>query len=109
MSNLEAAVMNINSTLLDMQRENRRMFDKVDDRMERLESKMERLESRVNTRIDHLEDKVNTRIDRLEAKMDDRFKVTESRMWSQFFWMMGSMAGGMVGLASLIAHTQHWL
>ena len=38
-------------------------------------------------------------------KMDDRFANIENRLWSNFLWLMGMI----IGLAGLIAHTQHWL
>ena len=38
-------------------------------------------------------------------KVDDRFDKIENRLWSNFFWLMSMI----IGLAGLIAHTQHWV
>ena len=38
-------------------------------------------------------------------KVDNRFDRIENRLWSNFLWLMGMI----IGLAGLIAHTQHWI
>ena len=38
-------------------------------------------------------------------KVENRFDKIENRLWSNFLWIMGMI----IGLASLIAHTQHWV
>jgi len=44
-------------------------------------------------------------IRRLDEKIDGLQNSLQNRLWSNFLWLMGMM----IGLAGLIAHTQHWL
>lgn len=37
--------------------------------------------------------------------VDKKFDSINNRLWSNFLWLMGMM----IGLAGLIAHTQHWI
>lgn len=41
----------------------------------------------------------------MSDKMGNKFDAVENRLWSNFLWLMGMM----IGLAGLIAHTQHWI
>ena len=50
-------------------------------------------------------DKIDNKFVALENKMDNRFERIENRLWSNFLWLMGMI----IGLAGLIAHTQHWI
>jgi len=38
-------------------------------------------------------------------KIDTKFDALHNRLWSNFLWLMGMI----IGLAGLIAHTQHWI
>jgi len=37
--------------------------------------------------------------------INKKFDVINNRLWSNFLWLMGMI----IGLAGLIAHTQHWI
>jgi hypothetical protein len=59
----------------------------------------------IKNKLNTLESKIDTKIDALENKMDSKFDSLQNRLWSNFLWTMGMM----IGLAGLIAHTQHWI
>ena len=59
----------------------------------------------IKQEIKHLSAKMENKFDSLEKKMDSKFDAINSRLWSNFLWLMGMI----IGLAGLIAHTQHWL
>lgn len=50
-------------------------------------------------------DRIDRRFETLENKMDNKFDRIENRLWSNFLWLMGMI----IGLAGLIAHSQHWI
>ncbi len=84
---LETAFININSTLLDI----RRAFDKM--------------ESKFESKLDAMDKKFESKLDAMDKKFDAKFDILQNRLWSNFLWLMSMI----IGLAGLIAHTQHWL
>lgn len=52
-----------------------------------------------------LDNKFDNKFDALDKKFDNKFDLLQNRIWSNFLWLMGMI----IGLAGLIAHTQHWL
>jgi len=44
-------------------------------------------------------------IRRLSDNMDKKFSILEGRIWTHFVWLMSMI----IGLAGLIAKTQHWI
>jgi uncharacterized coiled-coil protein SlyX len=80
---VETTILNINSTLLDLKQDMKRGFDRIDTKFEAVDKKFEAMDRKFDTRFDRL----------------------ENRLWSNFFWLMGMI----IGLAGLIAHTQHWI
>ena len=73
---LETTILNINANLIDMRHDFKHAFEKMD-----------------------------SKLDTLESKMDSKFDAVQNRLWSNFLWLMGMI----IGLAGLIAHTQHWV
>lgn len=55
----------------------------------------------INTTLLDLRQEMKYRFD----KIDDKFDTLQNRLWSNFLWLMGMI----IGLAGLIAHTQHWI
>jgi uncharacterized coiled-coil protein SlyX len=131
---VENTIQNINSTLLDFRQEMRRGFDKIDVLDSKLEAKLDALDNKLETKLDALDNKFETKLDALDNKfetkldaLDNKFETKfgaqdkkfeslcnkidamgdkiEARMWSNFLWLMGMI----IGLAGLIAHTQHWI
>lgn len=45
------------------------------------------------------------KIDHQFEKVDNRLDNIQNRLWSNFLWLISMM----IGLAGLIAHTQHWI
>jgi len=95
---LETTILNINATLLDLRQDMKRGFDRVDTKFDALEKKMD-------NKLDVLENKMDSKFDALETKVDSKFDTLQNRLWSNFLWLMGMI----IGLAELIAHTQHWI
>ncbi len=84
---LETTILNINASLQDIRQDFKRLDNKLD------------------SRFDALDRKFDSKIDALDKKFDNKFDLLQSRIWSNFLWLMGMI----IGLAGLIAHTQHWL
>lgn len=55
--------------------------------------------------LKRLDAKIDSKIDTLDKKIDTKFEILQARISSNFFWLMTMI----IGLAGLIAHTQHWL
>jgi len=91
---LETTILNINATLLDIRQDIKRLSDKVDNRFDAMDKKFD-------GKIDALDKKFDGKFD----GMQNRFDSLQNRIWSNFLWLMG----GMIGLAGLIAHAQHWI
>jgi len=51
--------------------------------------------------IKQMDKKFEAKFDKFEAKLDK----LQDRLWSGFLWLIGMM----IGLAGLIARTQHWI
>ncbi len=127
---LETTISNINSSLLDI----KHAFDRIDNRFlsfeqkieakfeqfeNRIDSKLEQFENRIDSKLEHLENKMDAKLEHLENKMDARFAqidvrfekidskfdLINNRLWSNFLWTISMI----IGLAGLIAHTQHWI
>lgn len=103
---LETVIHQVNNSLLDIRQDIKQQSSKIDALEKKLDSKadnstVEALSKKIDTKVDALDKK----IDALEVKMDNRFDVFHKQAWSNFLWIMGMM----VGLAGLIAHTQHWI
>ena len=84
---LETTILNINSSLMDIKHDVRKLDDKLDE-----------------TKLD-LSNRIDETKKELTQKMDSKFHSVENRLWSNFLWLMGMI----IGLAGLIAHTQHWI
>lgn len=105
---LETAFININSTLLDM----RRAFDKMDSKFEskfdafdkKFESKLDAMDKKFESKLDAIDKKFEAKLDAMDKKFDSKFDILHNRLWSNFLWLMSMI----IGLAGLIAHTQHW-
>ncbi len=65
-------------------------------------------ESRI-TRLETVIENINSTLNRLDTDMKTGFRDVNNRLWSVFLWMMATLMTSTVGLASLIAHTQHWI
>jgi len=83
---LETTMLSINATLLDFKQDMNRRFDKIDDKFSKIDEKF-------------------TKIDEKFERMDNKFDALQNRLWTHFTWLMGMI----IGLAGLIAHTQHWI
>ena len=55
--------------------------------------------------VKHLSERMDNRFDALDKKFESKFDTLNNRIWSNFLWLVGMM----IGLAGLIAHTQHWI
>jgi Skp family chaperone for outer membrane proteins len=116
---LETAFININSTLLDM----RRAFDKMESKFEskldtmdkkveskldamdkKFESKLDAMDKKFESKLDIIDKKFESKLDAMDKKFDSKFDILHNRLWSNFLWLMSMI----IGLAGLIAHTQHW-
>lgn len=105
---LETTILNINSCLLEMRQDMKRLSDKIDDKFDAMDKKFE-------AKFDAIDNKfngVNSKFDIMEKKFDAKFEAMDNkleriqeRIWSNFLWLMGMI----IGLAGLIAHTQHWI
>lgn len=113
---LETTILNINSVLIDIKQDIKRLSDKVDHQSDHLTEKMDKQYSHLNEKMDkqynHLNEKMDKQYDHLNEKynslsekMEARFDSLQNRLWSNFLWLMGMI----IGLAGLIAHTQHWI
>jgi len=71
---LETTILNINSTLLDIKHDLKRIDTKID-----------------------------TKFDTLDKKIDSKFEIIQSRLWSNFLWLMG-MIIGLAGLTAHTQH-----
>lgn len=94
---LETTILHINDSLMDIKHELRRQSDRMD-----------RMENRMETRFDAIDkkfDAVDKKFESLENKFESKFDAINNRLWSNFMWLTSMM----VGLAGLIAHTQHWI
>ncbi len=91
---LETTIVNINTTLLDL----KRSFEKMDNKFD---SKFDAMDKKFEAKFEKFEAKFEA----MDKKFDSKFDALQNRIWSNFLWMMGMM----IGLASLIAHTQHWI
>ena len=102
---VETALLNINSTLHDLKQDMKRGFDRIDskfDAMDRkFEAKFDGMDSKFETRFETKDKKFEA----LDKKFDARCDRLENRLWSNFLWLMGMI----IGLAGLVAHTQHWI
>ncbi len=98
---LENSVQSIHSILLDFRQEMKRGFDKIDSRFETIERKIEAQDLKFENKFES----VDRKFEAIDRKLDLRCDRLESRLWSNFLWLMGMV----IGLAGLIAHTQHWI
>jgi hypothetical protein len=80
----------LETTLLDLRQDIKRGFDKIEAKFRSVDERFNRMESSIDSRFN---------------RVDDCFNHIKNRMWSNFLWLMGMI----VGLAGLIAHTQHWI
>ncbi len=95
---LETTILNINTTLQDIKGDLKNLDRKID-------TKFDILDKKIDTKFDILDKKIDTKFDTLDKKIDGKFDFLQSRLWSNHFWLMGMI----IGLAGLIAHTQHWI
>ena len=91
---LETTILNINSNLLEIKQEMKFSSEKMDRRFDAFEKKMD-------SKFDRLEKKMDSKFDGVDSKFD----AIQNRLWSNFLWLMSMI----IGLAGLIAHTQHWI
>lgn len=62
----------------------------------------------INTTLVDIKQDIRRQTDRIETldkKIDNKFDTLNSQIWSNFLWLIGMI----IGLAGLIAHTQHWV
>ncbi|MCC2666648.1 MAG: hypothetical protein K0S63_564 [Gammaproteobacteria bacterium] len=109
---VETTLSNITTTLFDIKQDIKHQFDKIDAKFDKVNEDMKRQFDKANEDMKHRFDKIDAKFDKidnkfdvLEKKMDDRFHILINRSWSSFLWLMSMM----IGLAGLIAHTQHWI
>lgn len=102
---LETTILNINSTMIDIRQDVKRLSDKVDNKIDALETKMDSKIDALEAKMDKKFDAVDSKFTSLEVKMDNKFESLNNRIWSNFLWLMSMM----IGLAGLLAHTQHWI
>lgn len=106
---LETTVANINATLNDLRQDRREMYAKFDDFKRELHDLRIELKTEIRTEIKTettlLRNEFKNDIKQLSDKMDAKFDTINHRLWSNFLWLMGMI----IGLAGLIAHTQHWI
>lgn len=91
---LETTILNINTSLQDIKQDFRR-----------LDNKFDALDEKFNNKFDAMDKKFDKKFDAIDNKFDNKFDSLQNRIWSNFLWLMGMI----IGLAGLIAHTQHWL
>ncbi|HSW69579.1 MAG TPA: hypothetical protein VLI69_05460 [Gammaproteobacteria bacterium] len=113
---LETTILNINASLQDIKQDFKRLdskFDALDKKFDskidaldkKFDSKIDALDKKFDSKTDALDKKIDSKIDALDKKFDTKFDLLQNRIWSNFLWLMGMI----IGLAGLIAHTQHWL
>jgi hypothetical protein len=86
---LETVILNINTTLIDIRQDNKRLEDSIRQDIRRLDEK-----------IDRIDQKFDTKFDAMDRKFESRFERVENRLWSIFIWQLGAFGG----LAVFIAH-----
>jgi hypothetical protein len=69
--------------------------------VDKLDNKIDGLETKMDSKFGAMDSKIDT----LETKMDSKFDAVQNRLWSNFLWLMSMI----IGLAGLIARTQHWI
>lgn len=50
-------------------------------------------------------EKIDQRFEAMDQKIDHKIDNVRNFIWSTFLWLTGMI----IGLAGLIAHTQHWI
>jgi len=113
---LETTILNINASLQDIKQDFKRLdnkFDTLDKKFDnkfdtldkKFDNKFDTLDKKFDNKFDALDKKFDNKFDVLDKKLDNKFDTLQSRIWSNFLWLIAMI----IGLASLIAHTQHWL
>lgn len=132
--NINASLLDIKQ---DLRRQADKMDSRFDTLMGKTDSRFDALTDKTDSRFDTLMDKTDSRFDAFldkmdsrfdavdrklkdfEQDMDRRFETTErrlesldrkfefihNRLWTMFIWLISMI----IGLAGLIAHTQHWI
>ncbi len=57
----------------------------------------------INATLQDIKLDIKNMDNKLNNKIDNKFDMLQNRLWSNFLWLMGMI----IGLAGLIAHTQH--
>lgn len=86
---IEVTNEHINRTLIDMKQDMNRNFDKVEQKFAAVDQRFISLEQSIDQQF---------------TAVDRKFDALQNRMWINFIWIMG----GFIGLAGLIAKSQHW-
>jgi hypothetical protein len=60
---------------------------------------------KIDQRFEKFDEKFDEKFERMDHKIDQKTDSLRNLIWSNFFWLTGMM----IGLAGLIAHTQHWI
>ena len=102
---LETTILNINASLQDIKQDFKRLDNKFDTLDKKFDNKFDTLDKKFDNKFDALDKKFDNKFDVLDKKLDNKFDTLQSRIWSNFLWLIAMI----IGLASLIAHTQHWL
>jgi len=98
---LETVILNINTNLIDIKHDIRRLDNKIDVTKKDLNDKMDSKFHAIDEKFQSLEGKLDGKF----QAIDTRFQSIENRLWSNFLWLISMM----IGLAGLIAHAQHWI
>ena len=77
----------------------------INETLVRLENKIDRIELKIGS----MDEKMDGRIMYLDKKMDERITSLDSRLWTNFYWILGTMFALSTLICGVLAKGFHWL
>lgn len=99
---IETTLVHLNTNMTEMKHDMYRKFDALE---QKFEVKFLAIDSKFESKFEIQEAKLDKKLTAMEERLDRRIDDLQNRIWINFIWMMG----GFIGLAGLIARSQHWI